>query len=94
MIELMTQNIDKLNGTIQLLQSVIASKDLQITSLQAVISDFWENKTFQISSIEPPTVIVVPRSDEINQFRGKVIKIKEFLSFLHGYRSYNNLRRN
>ena len=69
-IELMTQNIDKLNGTIQLLQSVIASKDLKITSLQAVISDCLQNKTFQVSSIEPPTVIVVPRSDDIDHFRG------------------------
>ena len=70
--------INELNKTIHILQRNITTKDATIIALKQTIDDL-SNET--ISPTVPPMVIVVPSSDEINNHRGKVLKITQNLYF-------------
>ena len=66
---LLKETIIKLNETIRILQSNMASKDALIIALKEAIND-CSNVTVS------PTVIAVPNADEIDHFRSKVTKLK------------------
>ena len=67
---------NELNTTIQILQSNITTKDATIKALEQTI-DCLSNET--VSPTEPPIVIVVPNSDEINYHRSKVANFTQNL---------------
>ena len=77
-INQLNETINEMNKTIQILQCYITTKDATIQTLEKTIDDL-SNET--ISPTEPPMVIVVPSSDEINNHRGKVLKITQNLYF-------------
>ena len=71
------QTINQLNETIQILQSIIVTKDATILALKQAIN---ESSNVTILPTEPTAVIVVPSADEIDYHRSKFTKIK-FLPF-------------
>ena len=75
-INQLNETINEMNKTIQILQCYITTKDATIQTLEKTIDDL-SNET--ISPTEPPIVIVVPSSDEINNHRGKFAYFTENL---------------
>ena len=67
------QTINQLNETIKILQRNIVTKDATILALKQAIN---KCSSVTIPPTQPPMVIVVPSSDEIDQHRGEVAELK------------------
>ena len=74
----LNKTINELNKTIQILQKNITTKDATIIALKQTIDGLLDET---ISTKEPPMVIVVPSSDEINNHRGKVLTVTQNFYF-------------
>ena len=61
------QTISQLNETIEILRSNIVTKDATILALKQAINDCANATT---PPTQPPMVIIVPSSDEIDRHRG------------------------
>ena len=61
--------INELDKIVEIMQSNITTLDATIIELKKTIDDFLNDN---ITTTEPPMIIPVPSSDEINYHRGKV----------------------
>ena len=71
--------INELDKIVEIIQSNITSLDATIIALKKTINDFSNGN---MTTTEPPMVIAVPSSDEINYHRGEVANFTQNFHYL------------